>query len=290
MHLHRLLSGQSLLHQRNNLLLQTLLGKNNRLSKNKLDAFVKSDHSPYIANTYNANLRKKKEYISDDILDIINNDISQLRKHGNLYECKGISFSVDQIPELDGSSFQEVKAINNTIDFGKENYFKYISEDGNEHYLYSDNKGVIGSVNSEVIRGVPHDVDIQKFSGFWNRIMGDTTFLGLNYPQQEKINYLKAAGIQPGFFTVKMGDCESTKFYSSGENSVVIYEKEHYDERYRNLTKEGNLLRHYEPGSVFKFGGKEYVVKNDHTIDIPYGEDLFAIEAPSNYKFGKKID
>ena len=38
-----------------------------------------------------------------------------------------------------------------------------------------------------------------------------------------------------------------------------------------------------------KIGNKEYVLSESHTLDIPYGEDIYNIEYPSNYKFGKKL-
>ena len=46
----------------------------------------------------------------------------------------------------------------------------------------------------------------------------------------------------------------------------------------------------YEPGSVFNLNGKEYVLSENHTLDIPYGEDLWCLEYPSNYRFWEKID
>lgn len=44
----------------------------------------------------------------------------------------------------------------------------------------------------------------------------------------------------------------------------------------------------YEPGSVFKLNGKEYVLSENHTLDIPYGEDLWCLEYPSDYRFWEK--
>ena len=43
-------------------------------------------------------------------------------------------------------------------------------------------------------------------------------------------------------------------------------------------------------GDIFKIGNKEYVLSESHTLDIPYGEDIYNIEYPSNYKFGKKVE
>ena len=50
------------------------------------------------------------------------------------------------------------------------------------------------------------------------------------------------------------------------------------------------LLDEYEAGDIFKIGNKEYVLSESHTLDIPYGEDIYNIEYPSNYKFGKKVE
>lgn len=36
--------------------------------------------------------------------------------------------------------------------------------------------------------------------------------------------------------------------------------------------------------------GKEYVLSENHTLDIPYGEDLWCLESTSNYRYGEKID
>ena len=35
---------------------------------------------------------------------------------------------------------------------------------------------------------------------------------------------------------------------------------------------------------------KEYILSENHTLDIPYGEDIYNLEYPSNYKFGKKVE
>lgn len=74
------------------------------------------------------------------------------------------------------------------------------------------------------------------------------------------------------------------------EEGVLIYSKERYDEHYESLTENGRLLCRYEPGRVFKIMGKEYVLSENHTLDIPYGEDIYALEDPENYRFGEKID
>lgn len=100
---------------------------------------------------------------------------------------------------------------------------------------------------------------------------------------------MSEAGVSYGFFTVKMGDREATQFYSATETTSPIQSKERYDIRYQHLTSGGVLLDEYEPGSVFKIGDKEYVLSENHTLDIPYGEDIYNLQYPSNYRFGEKI-
>ena len=71
--------------------------------------------------------------------------------------------------------------------------------------------------------------------------------------------------------------------------SETMQSKERYDSRYKDVTSEGYLLMNYEPGSVFKLNEKEYVLSENHTLDIPYGEDLWSLKYPENYRFGEKI-
>ena len=76
----------------------------------------------------------------------------------------------------------------------------------------------------------------------------------------------------------------------SDEQKSHIQSKERYDARYKNLTSGGILLDEYEAGDIFKIGDKEYILSENHTLDIPYGEDIYNWEYPSNYKFGKKVE
>ena len=47
-----------------------------------------------------------------------------------------------------------------------------------------------------------------------------------------------------------------------------------------NMRQNDIVFRDYEPGSVFKIGGKEYVLNEDRKLDIPYGADIYDIEYP----------
>lgn len=254
----------------------------------KSDLFVKSmTHDNGI---YTNPARQRKNMISSNILSAINNDISKVRKQGDMYECEGVFFTASQIPKISGSSLNEIKANNNVIDFGKNEYFKFVSESGKEHCLYTDDKG-IGAIVSEIMHGAPYDPILEKYAAFWNYLMTkDPVYIQLSYSDQEIKSYMENAGIENGFFTVKMGNRQATRFYSASKTTSPIQSKERYDLRYQAITSGGILLDEYEPGSIFKINDKEYVLSESHTLDIPYGEDIYNMEYPSNYKFGRKIE
>ena len=254
----------------------------------KKDLFVRN--TMYDTGIYTASAGKRNKMISNSILSAMNNDISKVRKQGDIYECEGTFFTAEQIPKISGTSLNEIKAEDNIIDFGKNKYFKYVSRDGQEHCLYTDNKG-IGAIVSEIMRGEPYDPVLERYASFWNYMMTkDPVYVQLSYSDEEIRGYMENAGIKNGFFTVKMGDREATQFYSATKTTSPIQSKERYDARYKNLTSGGILLDEYEAGDIFKIGNKEYVLSESHTLDIPYGADIYNIEYPSNYKFGKKVE
>ncbi len=113
----------------------------------KKDLFVRN--TMYDTGIYTASAGKRNKMISNSILSAMNNDISKVRKQGDIYECEGTFFTAEQIPKISGTSLNEIKAEDNIIDFGKNKYFKYVSRDGQEHCLYTDNKG-IGAIVSRL--------------------------------------------------------------------------------------------------------------------------------------------
>ena len=237
----------------------------------------------YDTGIYTASAGKRNKMISNSILSAMNNDISKVRKQGDIYECEGTFFTAEQIPKISGTSLNEIKAEDNIIDFGKNKYFKYVSRDGQEHCLYTDNKG-IGSIVSEIMRGEPYDPVLERYASFWNYMMTkDPVYVQLSYSDEEIRGYMENAGIKNGFFTVKMGDREATQFYSATKTTSPIQSKERYDARYKNLTSGGILLDEYEAGDIFKIGNKEYVLSESHTLDIPYGEDIYNIDVQGFY-------
>ena len=270
-------------------MLHALLNKKSTFGSHGQDTFTKSADVPNSLGVYSTYKGCTSKKISDTILSIMNNDISKVKMSGDVFECGGICFTANQIPKIDCSSLSEVQAENNVLDIGRNKYFKYVSSDGREHSLYTDNKG-IGSIVSEIMCGEPYDAAVERYASFWNYSMTeDPVYIGLNYSDDQIRNYMSEPGVSYGFFTVKMGDREATQFYSATETTSPIQVKERYDMRYQHLTSGGVLLDEYEPGSVFKIGDKEYVLSENHTLDIPYGEDIYNLQYPSSYRFGEKI-
>lgn len=266
-------------------LIESLLKGTNKAANCGKDSYIKS--STISAGTYSS--LEKNKYISKNILTDINSSIYMIQ-YGDVIECNGNRFTVNQIPKIDGTNLKEVKAKDDLIDFGSNNYFKYISADGKEHLLYTSQKGGIGSITSEDLRGAPHDEILQRYAYFWRYMMSnDTESIYLNFTNEQVKTYLDEAGIKPGFFTVKMGDREATHFYTASKTSVVTHSKQRYDEHYASMTSSPHLFSSYVPGDVFKINGKEYVLSESHTLDIPYGEDIYNIEYPSNYYYGRRI-
>lgn len=270
--------------------LNILLNQKKSVTNGSVDTFIRSDNTLTDAGLYSAFGVKKNGYISDALLTLINNDVSNVVKHGEVYECAGVRFTADQIPEVDMDLLSEIKGKNNVLDFGKNNYFKYVSSDGVEHAVYTSDKG-IGDVNSEDMRGAAYDETLQKYVDFWLYMTADDpVYIGLSYSDEEIRQFLNEAGMENGFFTVKMGNKEATQFYSGGKNEGAIHSKEKYDIQYKHITSTGLRFTDYEPGCIFKIGDKEYVLSENRTLDIPYGADIYNIKYPENYRFGKKIE
>lgn len=93
--------------------------------------------------------------------------------------------------------------------------------------------------------------------------------------------------------------------YVRGNNSVA------YSEIYSSFASEKNsyisdllllvinndsskVRKHGETYFTIRMGNREatqyYTKSENHTLDIPYGEDLWCLEYPSNYRFCEKID
>ncbi len=248
----------------------------------------KDDIERFCFRTYQKNSTKFEVvhgFLPQKLVDIINSGVG-LGKRDDIYSYNGVSFSKESIPSLSQVKPIEVKAENNIISFGSYQYFKYVSKNGQEYYMHSGATG-FGAAFSEILRGVEYSREAFRYIDFWNQTMVVTEpdLPGEEFSRSEVKSYLEDAGIQPGFFTVNMKEKSNVLFYSQGKYASTVIRKKDYDSMYNNLTKSGNgltanLLCGYEPGSVIKVGGKEYVLSESHTLDLPYGADIYDMEFP----------
>lgn len=259
----------------------------NKTSTKKTSSFKVNKTQMKSVETYSSYIAKQ-QYIPDDILQMMNDDISSLTRCGDLWECGGLQFFASQIPPIDTANLGEIKAVNNYMDFGKNLYFKYVSNDGKEHLIYTDNAAIAPPI-SEYVRNSSYDAKGEHYAGFWRFLMSDDpVFIGLYYTEEEIRGYLKEANIETGFFTIQMGKRTATQFYTKSKNGI-IQSKERYDHLYDNITKREGFYDQFKPGDVFIVGGKEYKLSNQYTLDIPYGEDIYDIKYPYP-PFGKFSD
>ena len=264
--------------------LSILSSGNNNSKRTKVNSLTTKNRN----NIANKSTYLKGTIKGKDLLDLINNS-NCFSTSGNIGECKGIKFNLKDVERIKTSGLKEIKASNNVIDFGDKNYLKYVSSDGKEHVLYARD-GIVETPMSSSITGEPWSQETERYAGFWRYLMArDTVYIGLSYSKNEVEKYLADAGIEKGFFTIKMGGKEITKYYSASKSTNCIQDQWRYDQHYNAITN-GILFQNYEPGSIFKVGGKEYALNENHALDVPYGEDIYDMEYPSNYRFGKKID
>ena len=257
---------------------------NQEKSSSRADTFVKSteNESVFVRGTGGkVALRYQGEYLSETLMKMVNS--SHLSYTENLIICNGIAFDREQIPSLAGETFEEIKAKDNVVDFGHLNYFTYISSDGTKHNLFAANYH-IGAIKTEQLREESHDEQLQRYAGFWNYLLKaqDGIYICEYYSREEVIGYLKEMGIEPGFFTIKVGDVEKVYYYTTHEYSIPVKSKERYDEQYQGLTDTTygpvSIFRDFPPNATIE--GKEcnYTINENGGLDIPYGADVWDLK------------
>lgn len=254
------------------------------LSLGKRDSYVHgSDNMSCI---YSANSGLKRGRATSSVLDIINFNYLDIMKQ----KCdKQFSFIIggkeylkSELPAISADKCEEIKAVNNTIDFSNGRYYKYTEKDGRVHTFTCTNNH-LDQPYSDLVSGRQSDASYQV-AKFWNMLSRDGTYMSLYYSKEKQEQFLNDAGITNGFFTVKAGDHQQEYFYSHG-NAGVAVRKFEYDATYDMLAKRGTaLFNEYEVGSIFKIGGKEYALNEQRKLDIPYGEDIFDIEFPDHFQ------
>ncbi len=218
---------------------------------------------------------------SDESLDYINFHYAEIweKKNETLNSIRvgNEEYLISNLPAVDEKKCKQIKAVNNKVIFSNENYYKYTDKKGNTHVLSCLNDD-ISQPYSYLITGRQNDATYH-LTLFWNLLSTDGTYLGLYFSEEEQRNYLNDAGIKEGFFTIQVGNNKREYYYSNG-NAGIAVSKEQYDGLY-NLLKNGSpIMDDFEVGSVFRIGEKEYILSENRTLDIPYGEDIEAMEWP----------
>ena len=227
--------------------------------------------------------KKQSGMISEEFLDIINFDFTSVRQYPDqgIFVIGRTIFSSGQIPDVSPDRFNEVKAVNNVLTFKSGEYYKFTDSYG-KVYKMACVTNSMAPVYSDSLKGKV-DSESGRCGWFWDIMAENATFIGLYFSDEEQKEYLNAAGITEGFFTDIVGNTAQEYFYSNGNPGIAVL-KGIYDTQYNAIKNEGRIFDYCEPGTVIKVDGEEYVLNEDHTLDIPYGADIFKIEyPPSNY-------
>ena len=250
--------------------------KGNRTQR---DEYVHGLISPSI--TYSKKLINKSK-LSRSVMDAINFNYMDIhRNHGESVDSitvNGKKLLKKDLPSIDTDWCSPIQAINNTVRFENGNYYKYTDRSGYTHTFACDHDR-INQPYSDQLAGRQNNNSYQ-ITKFWNMLSGDGTYLGLYFSAEEQKQMLGDAGIKEGFFCVESGSRKQEYYYSNG-NAGVCVRKFEYDATYEMYNKRGSaLFKDYPVGSKFTFAGQEYELKEDRTIDIPYGIDIFDVQFP----------
>lgn len=258
------------------------------LSKGRQDSYVAGENSVYVI--YGRNTVTKKDSHINTVLDFVNFESSLGFKSGYLktnekgFVLGNVTYLKKDIPPIDRERCLEIKAENNNVKFVPGSYYECYDSAGNFHAL-ACNQYSVGRPFSEFLAGRIDNISY-RVGQFWNLLSWDGTYIGLYYSREEERKMLNDAGITEGFFSVEVGSQKCEYFYSNGRSGTSVL-KERYDERYESMftdTWDWWWLTEYEPGSVFKIGGKDYVLSEDRKLDVPYGVDIYDVQYPPRIK------
>lgn len=206
----------------------------------------------------------------------------------------GTSINVNEIPKINVRLLQRAFAKNNLMDFGNGCYFKFTNSFGEERAIFSMPGGALCRPASEYIAGCgEYDLETERYMNFWNGLgsghalmaaPGNANFPSMGYSCDDIRGYLDEGGISKGFFSVKIGSRKSD-FYYSNSKQYPIYTKDEYDLRYHTMTSPDfsygkSVFRDLEPGTEITIANEKYTLKDDFTLDIPYGIDIYDIQLP----------
>ena len=264
-------------------LISILLNKQKAGNAGMRDLFLRTNNSINDIGLYTASSKKVCGYVSNAILDMINFEYRDCKgQTADSFTFGGVEYLKSKIPSVSADRCSEIKAENNTVVFQTGKYYKFTDEYGKTHVL-SCSYDRLKQPYSDTSRGIVDDTSY-NVGKFWSMLAKDGTYIGSYYSLDMERKLLNDAGITEGFFSVRVGDHKQEYFYSNG-NAGTAVPKWRYDNTYKMfMTYNEAAFKDYEPGSVFKIGGKEYVLSADKKLDIPYGADIYDIEYPPKNK------
>lgn len=231
-------------------------------------------------------------FIPQDILDILNFNQDELDavnylklKPGEEYFIiRDVRFTREQIPEVPLERCETYMAKGNVLSFETGKYYKFTGTDGKIHRLACVDNYLL-TPYSERIRDIIDREGLQE-GYMWNILAAGQSAaglypLGLYYSHNEVEEAIKSVGVTEGFFTVKVGN-NSGEFFYSEEGNPPIVPKRSYDNDYKGITEYGTITMRNEcaPGDIIVVDGKEYTLREDHTLNIPYGIDIYDMQYP----------
>lgn len=260
--------------------------------------------TPFIAtqNTAATAIGKKLTQQEKLLLDKLNSEDGYTQIRDMIILNDKTSFNANVIPKLDVKSLSAVPSTNkNVMDFGSGQYFNYTNSAGKSIAIFANPNGALTRPVSEtIVSGREYDKDTERYMHFWNHLAsGHAFFLSPNNPNLPALgysndnirSYLDDAGIAQGFFSVKVGTANADFFYSNSEHNP-IYTKEEYDFRYYTMTSSAfsynkSVFNNLDPGTEITISGEKYTLKDDFTLDIPYGTDIYDIQIPKHTPISK---
>ncbi|MBR4573981.1 MAG: hypothetical protein IKO16_03640 [Lachnospiraceae bacterium] len=260
-----------------------------RVNKRR-DFYTRSDlsgmkYSLYEKNSVGISNGSKGQY-TQDILDYINFHFDDIcRQKGDKHDVliiNGKIYNKNNIPRIDPTMCNEIRAKDGVVSFDAGNYYRYTDKTGYTH-VFTCTEDYLGQPQTELSAHRQNE-NTHIIGKFWRMLAQNGTYIDLYFSREDQIKYLNDADITNGFFKVQIGSCKQEYYLSNGRKGGPIVAKKNYDAYYQHLMSPGiKLINYYfSPGDTVRIGEKEYIMKDDYSLDIPYGEDIWGIEYPDH--------
>lgn len=226
-------------------------------------------------------------HISQDILDALNfheTELEYINYHRleareEYFVMRGVQFTRAQIAEIPLERCETFMAKDNVLAFENGKYYQFRGSDSNIHKMACSANQLLMPYSEKLKHGV--DEQSNDLGRLFQMMSRPGTMIREFYSREDIAKALENVGITEGFFTVKVGDKSCEYFYSNSEH-LFMESKEKYDNNYTGITKYGTMtMQNYcDPGDTIIVDGQEFTLREDHTLDIPYGIDLYTIIYP----------